>query len=229
MKSAAMSDKYPIKLSTDFDNPEEWRTYVRKTVPSENVAYVLEFGRTTRYLRFYEMRNEPFPAEFSEALSRIEQVDDPDRTAELAALNQRIMLHMIQFLRDAVPGDGETIIEASPRERIEELFEYLGRRNQYFVIWRKYENLPSAPEHPSWEEFVYRELTAISGPDVEFTLMMPQLGALLGHFRDQDLPVPEHHLERISFLHNLRAQERNLQLRLLMRGLMEVIGSCTSA
>jgi hypothetical protein len=229
MKGVAMSDKYSIKPSTDFENPEDWRAHVREMAPPEEVAYVLEFGQTTRYIRFYEIRKHPFPSEFSEELSHIAQLDDPARTVRLRALNQEIMLHMIQFLREAAPGDDGTVIEESSRERIEDLFKYLGRKNRYFAVWRKYESLQCGPERPDWEEFVYRELSAISGPDVEFTLMMPQLGSLLVHFRDKNLPIPEHHLERISFLHNLRAAERNLQVRLLMRGLMGAIDTCTSA
>src|SRR5580698_2318014 len=104
-EEGCMSNKNSIKSPTDFENPEDWRAHVREMAPPEEVAYILELGQTTRYIRFYELRNQAFPSKFSEELSHISQLDDPERMVRLRALNQGIMLHMIQFLRENTPGD----------------------------------------------------------------------------------------------------------------------------
>ena len=218
------------KCPADFSGPVEWRTYVAETFPPEERKYALVSGRTTMFLRFYELRKQPFPAEFNLGLDRLKQLPDQAKTDALEALNGRIFAHMIQFLAEAAPQGSGTIIEASPRETVTELIEYIGKKNPWFALWVRYSNQESGLNSAgNWEEYVHQELNSAEEQEIQFTLLMGQMGRLLDHFRNRNLALPPHYFQRIWFLHNIRGAERNPQARALVHGLLEAMASCTSA
>jgi hypothetical protein len=229
-----MADKIPLKSPTDFADPKDWRAYIRETVPPEEVNYTLAFGRTTLFIRFYEGRGLSFSDEFRAELNRIEDIREPERTAQLEALNGRIFTAMTQLLlgtseaaNSATPTSAEP---TSPRETVENLFDYLAKKNPSFALWTHYtKHIQLIPDAPTWEEFVAKEFNGADDREAEFTLLMGQLGKILVIFRDRNLVLPALHLERIQFLHHLRGPERNQQARAIVQDLLEVITPCASA
>jgi hypothetical protein len=224
-----MTDKHSLKMPTDFPDPKEWRAYVRATVPTEDVDFTLAFGRTALFLRFYEVRGEQFPEEFRAELTRIDGLGDPERTEFLVALNDRILAAMTQLLvtpaASSASGESE-----NPQELIGNLLDNLARKNPFFTLWTHYSKyVQQQPEAPCWEEYVANECKDGADGEIEFTLLMGDLGKLLALFRNRNLALPPHYFERISFLHHLRGPERNLQARAVVQGLLEVIASCASA
>ena len=91
-----MTEKLPLKSSTDFPNNEAWRAYVRQNVPQTDVDYVLAWGRATYFIKFYETRKQPFPESFQTELLAIERLSEPERAATLEGLNNRILADMGQ-------------------------------------------------------------------------------------------------------------------------------------
>jgi hypothetical protein len=220
-----MTEKHSLKMPTDFSDPKEWRAYVRATVPPEDVDFTLAYGRTMLFLRFYEVRGERFPEEFRAELTRIDGLSDPVRTASLVKLNDRILSATTQFLttRAASSLGNET---KAPSE----LIDNLARNNPCFALWTHYSNfVQQQPDAPCWEEYVANECKDGADGEMEFTLLMGDLGKFLALFRDRNLALPPLYFERISFLHHLRGPERNLQARAVVQGLLEVIASCASA
>jgi hypothetical protein len=229
-----MADKTQLKLPTDFSDPKDWRAYVRATVPPDHVDYALAFGRTTLFIRFYEMRGQDLPEQFREELNRIEGLGNPQRTQALEALNGRILAAMTQLLfiaaQTEIPEIGESAVATSPRDEIEELLDHLGNKNTWFALWVDYtRRIEGCPDVLSWVEFVHQALKTTTSDDAEFTLLMGQLGKLLLHYRDRNRALPPLYFERISFLHHLRGAERNLQACAVVQGLVEAMGSCASA
>ncbi|MGA7829799.1 MAG: hypothetical protein WCA21_02430 [Terracidiphilus sp.] len=229
-----MADKIPLKSPTDFSDPKDWRAYIRETVPPNEVDYTLAFGRTTLFIRFYEGRGLSFPDEFRTELNRIKDIREPERTALLEALNGRIFAAMTQFLLGtSEAANSETVASAeltSLRETVEHLLDYLTKKNPSFALWTHYtKQIRQTPDAPTWEEFVAKEFSGADDPEVEFTLLMGQLGKILVIFRDRNLVLPALHLERIQFLHHLRGPERNQQARAIVQDLLEVIAPCASA
>ena len=229
-----MADKIPLKSPTDFADPKDWRAYIRETVPPNEVDYTLAFGRTTLFIRFYEGRGLNFPDEFSAELNRIEDIREPERTALLEALNGRIFAAMTQLLLGTSEAANSAIVaSAEPtnsRETIENLLDYLAKKNASFALWTHYlKQIQQAPDAPTWEEFVAKEFNGGDGPEAEFTLLMDRLGKILVIFRDRNLVLPALDLERIQFLHHLRGPERNQQARAIVQSLLEVITPCASA
>jgi hypothetical protein len=224
-----MTNMQTLKLPTDFSDPKEWRAYVRATVQPEDVEFTLAYGRTALFLRFYEVRGERFPEEFRAELTRIDGLSDPARTEFLVALNDRILTAMTQFLAaPAVSSTGNEV--GNPRELIDRLLDNLARNNSCFARWTHYSKfVQQQPEAPCWEEYVANECKEGAKDEIEFTLLMGDLGKLLTLFRDRNLALPPLYFERISFLHHLRGPERNLQARAVVQGLLEVIASCASA
>ena len=224
-----MTEKHSLKMPTDFSDPKEWRAYVRATVPPEDVDFTLAYGRTMLFLRFYKVRGERFPEEFRAELTRIDGLSDPVRTASLVKLNDRILSATTQFLttRAASSLGNET---KAPRELIDKLLDNLVRNNPRFALWAHYSKLVlQQNEAPCWEEYVANECKDGAEGEIEFTLLMGDLGKLLALFRDRNLLLPPLCFERISFLHHLHGPERNLQARAVVQGLLEVIASCASA
>jgi hypothetical protein len=220
-----MTDKHSLKLPTEFYDPREWRAYVRATVPPEDVDFALAYGRTALFLRFYEVRGERFPEEFRAELTRIDGLSDPVRTESLVALNERILASMTQLLvnRTAPSAFDES---RTPHE----LIDNLAQNNPFFVLWAQYSKfVQQQPDALCWEEYVANECKDGVEGEIEFTLLMGDLGKLLAIFRDRYLALPPLYFERIRFLHQLRGPERNLQARSVVQGLLEVIASCASA
>ena len=224
-----MTEKHSLKLSTDFSDPKEWRAYVRATVPPEDVEFTLAYGRTTLFLRFYEVRGERFPEEFRAELTRIDGLSDPVRIASLVALNDRILAATTQLL--VTPAAPSTFDEAGTRgELIDNLLDNLVRNNPCFALWTHHSKFVQQQfEAPCWEDYVANECKDGAEGEIEFTLLMGDLGKLLALFRDRNLALPPLYFERIAFLHHLRGPERNLQARAVVQGLLEVIASCASA
>jgi hypothetical protein len=224
-----MTDKHSLKLPTDFSDPKEWRAYVRATVQPEDVDFALAYGRTALFLRFYEVRRERFPEEFCAELTRIDGLRDPVRTESLVALNDRILAAMTQLL--VTPPASDAGNEAgTPRELIDRLLDNLARKNPGFALWTDYSKyVQRQPDASCWEDYVASECMDEAEGEMEFTLLMGDLGKLLALFRDRNLALPPLYFERISFLHRLRGPERNLQARAVVKGLLEVIASCASA
>jgi hypothetical protein len=220
-----MTDKHSLKLPTEFYDPREWRAYVRATVPPEDVDFTLAYGRTALFLRFYEVRGERFPEEFRAELTRIDGLSDPVRTESLVALNERILASMTQLLvnRTAPSAFDES---RTPHE----LIDNLARANPGFALWTHYSKcVQQQPDSPCWEEYVANECADAVEGEIEFTLLMGDLGKLLALFRDRNLALPPLYFERIAFLHHLHGPESNLQARAVVQGLLEVIASCASA
>ena len=229
----AMTQRVSLKSPNDFASNEEWRAYARHNFPEEEVNYVLAWGRTQRFIKFYETRKQPFPERFATELHSIEHLSEPKRTAELEALNNRILADMWQFLLVAAPpkaDQGESIFPTTSREIVEELLTHLRARNPYFAIWTYYaDNLERSEGSISWREFAARQLGEDSGSEMEFTLRMGELGKLLQRYRDAELALPPRAFYLIWFLHNAKEKERNLQARLLVQQLLEAMTPCASA
>lgn len=228
-----MTEKLPLKSSTDFPNNEAWRAYVRQKVPKADVDYVLACGRTTYFVKFYETRKQPFPKSFQTELVAIGQLSEPERTATLEGLNNRILADMGQFLFTAArakPEKSESVLPTTPSEIVEDLLAHLRRRNPYFAIWAHYtEDIERSGDAPAWEEFAAREMRQDSGDELMFTLRMAELGKLLHRYRDGGLPLPPRTYFQICLLHNVQGKERNLQARVLVQQLLEAMTSCASA
>lgn len=219
-----------FKSSTDFPSIEDWREHVKVTVAHEAEAYTLAFGRTTLFRRFYELRNRVFPSAFQRELDRVSVLEDPERTKTLEALNGRIFADMISFLKEAVPLESESVIDETPREEVQRLLEYIGRTNPAFAVWVEYKSRSGAnADATGWKDYVHQLLAGASDTNVEFTLLMSQLGELLHRYRDSNRALPHLHFQRIWFLHYIRTADRNLQARAIVQGLLEAVDSCTFA
>jgi len=229
-----MDRKPQLKSPTDFSHPDEWRQYVRQTVSPEEVGYTLAFGRTIMFARFYEARNQPFPDRFLSEMAAIGQLRDPERTEALEALNDRIFADMTQSLlaaaRPEVSERVEIATPVSPCELIDELAAYLTKENPYYALWIRYTSPVSEPNSElAWEEFVAQELGDGTNEEIEFALLVGQLGKLLTYFRHRNLPLPPHFSGRVWFLHYLPGAERNAHARALVQELAEATESCTCA
>jgi hypothetical protein len=229
-----MGDEIQLKSPTDFADPKDWRAYIRATVPPENVDYTLAFGRTTLFIRFFEVRGSSFPDEFRAELKGIEKLRNPERTASLEVLNGKILTAMTQLLLIASEGASSasttSAMAISPRETVASLLDYLTKNNPSFALWIHYTNqIQKTQDAPTWEGFVKKEFHGADDPDVEFTLLMGQLGKILVIFRDRNLALSALHPERTRFLHLLHGPERELQARAVVHGLVEALQSCASA
>lgn len=222
-----------MKSPTEFVDSNEWREYVIRTVPAEDVAYALAFGRTILFARFYEVRNQTFPLRFCAELAGIVSLQEPERTSSLEELNDRIFANMTRFLAASVPpkpAEVENMLPVAEGELIDALVDYLARENPYFGLWARYiEQAKGRTGGLSWQEFVTNRLTLSTEDEIEFALLMGQLGNLLHQFRAHNLALPPHHFSRIWFLHYLRGAERNAQTRALVLDLVEAVAPCASA
>jgi hypothetical protein len=228
-----MREQSGMKSPTEFIDPNEWREYVCRTVPVEDVAYVHAFGRTVLFARFYEIRNQTFPLRFYSELAGIVSLQEPERARSLEELNDRIFADMTRFLAMSIPpkpADVENMLPIAEGKLIESLLDYLAKENPYFGLWADYiEQVNQRKGSLAWQEFVTNRLTPSAEDEIEFTLLMGQLGDLLRQFRTQNLPLPRHHFSRIWFLHYLRGAERIAQTRALVQDLVEAMQPCASA
>ena len=223
---------HELKSPIDFSNHEDWEQYVLETVAAEEVAYALELGRTRRFLRFYELRDKKFPMKFTNELDRVQSLAEPDRTEQLRILNGKIFVEMTEFLMEAAPDQNTVVIEESPCQEIQRLLDYIGKTNPWFALWVAYRDRPTELSDLAWDDCVRQALKEGPDCDVEFALLMSQLGELLHLYRNNNRALPRLFFQRIWFLHFYRSNrnaERNIQARSLVQGLLEAVDSCAFA
>jgi hypothetical protein len=223
----------PLKSPTDFEDIRQWRTYVRANASAEETDYILARGRTALYLRFYSLRNHAAPAPFLEQLRQLDERNNPEDALELEALNARIFADMTEFLFAQLPQrftKTESVVPTTPAEIAQELLEHLEQANPFFATWARYEvHGHRANCALSWHDFAARESSSLTKEDLEFTLMMGQLGPLLQHYAHRDRPLPPRTRYAIWFLHYVEQPVRNAQTRALLATLLEALESCGSA
>ncbi len=233
----AMTNKLKIKSSRDFADPAEWREYVRAFVPDEDVNYVLTFERTQLFLCFYRLRGMKPPVEVKMELDRIARLNEPERTEAIEAFNDLLLATATMQLMSECKSSGVSVDhsdnQSDPRDKIDTLLDHLGRTSPCFRFWRHYIGSADSAERRPWEEFIAtfhsRDLSKSAKRDGEYAVLIGQLGQLLTHYRDNNLPLPPLLFERIWFLNWLRGPQRNLQARAVVQGLIEAMKPCASA
>ena len=98
-----MHHQLRMKSAADFTDVNEWREYIERTVPRDEVAYMLAFGRTILFARFYEVRNLAFPERFRGQLLKVVSLQEPERTKGLETLNDQIFADVTALLCRAAP------------------------------------------------------------------------------------------------------------------------------
>jgi hypothetical protein len=228
-----MHDKASTKSPADFINPDEWRQYVERTVPPEEVRYTLAFGRTILFARFYEVRSLGFPYRFLSDLAKLVSLREPGRTRALEALNDRIFAETTRLLCTTAQIHSQGSAECGDvdsRRLIDDLITFLANESGYLRTWMDYSE--RGLEHAnteSWEESVGVSVGATEEQEIEFAALMAQMCRLLLHFRDQNLALPVHTFSRTWFLHCLRGAERNAHARAVVQELTEALHPCACA
>jgi hypothetical protein len=233
----AMTNKLKIKSSRDFADPAEWREYVRAFVPDEDVNYVLAFERTQLFLCFYRLRGMKPPVEVKMELDRIAKLNEPERTEALEAFNDLLLATATMQLMSECKSSGVSADHSDnqidPREQIDTLLDHLGRTSPYYRYWRDYTGSADCAGRLPWGDLVTTihslDPSKSAKRDGEYAVLIGQLGQLLAHFRDNNLPLPPLLFERIWFLNWLRGPQRNLQARAVLQGLTEAMKPCASA
>jgi hypothetical protein len=217
----------------NFSNHDEWLAYVRSEIPGAEQPYELAMGRAELLRSFYQIRRLEFPSQFAVELERIDKLHDPERTAALEALNDRIFQsltkHLIECARPTNAGN-DVQEPVSPQAQIDQLLSHLAQRNPYFARWVEYKN--DVADHEiveKWDEYLHQTLGAESADEAAFAHSMVELDKLLGIFRDRNLALPSLGFERIWFLHYLRGPERMVQTRAVLGILTAELVPCTSA
>jgi hypothetical protein len=228
-----MHDQLQMKSPADFTDLNEWRDYIERTVPRDEAAYVLAFGRTILFARFYEVRKLAFPERFCAQLLNVVSLQEPIRTQGLEALNDQIFADMTELLCAAARTRSRQcadVVDAHPRRVVDDLIKFLAQENPYFRAWVHYaERSVEHRKGKSWEEFAIESLGIASEQHVKFALLMAQLGRLLVHFRAHNLPLPVDTVSRSWFLHYLHGAERNAQARAVVQALTETLHPCACA
>jgi hypothetical protein len=219
-----------IKSRLEFSSAEAWRAYVRTSVPAPARPFVFAFGQTTLYRRFYELREQAFPIEFSAELKRIEGLDEPQRAAALEELNGRIFVDMTRFQMNAASRKGVPASSETFPEGLEKLLVYLENENEAFALWLRYVRATSHQQRlPGWEDYARTLLADTTEIDLEFVLMMRQLGELLDQFKIQRLVLSSRLFQRIRAIHLEPAGDARVFLtRILLQELLEALIPCTS-
>lgn len=223
-----MSTMTPVS----FNSHDEWLAYVRNEIPVAEQAYELAIGRTQLFRSFYRIRQLEFPGQFAVELERIDKLHDPERTAALEALNDRIFQSLTKHLFEcARPTNARCEAKApvSLQAQIDQLLSHLAQRNPYFARWIEYKK--GVADHEiveKWDEYLLQTLGAESADEIAFAHTMVELDKLLGIFRDRNLPLPSLGFERIWFLHYLRGPERMAQTRAVLEMLTAELAPCTS-
>jgi hypothetical protein len=223
----------PLKSPTDFEDIRQWRAHVRANASAEEMDYILARGRTTLYLRFYSLRNHAVPEPFLEQLRQLDERNNPENALELEALNARIFADMTAFLFSQLPqrpNEAESVVPTTSGEIAQELLEHLEQANPFFATWAQHERDKQRTNCSlPWNEFAARENSSSTKEDLEFTLLMGQLGPLLQHYAHRDRPLPPRIRYAIWFLHYVEHPVRNAQTRALLATLLEALESCGSA
>jgi hypothetical protein len=222
----------PTRSRTDFNNQDEWISYVRDCVPVAEREYVLACGRTELFKSFYEVRRQEFPAEYIQELRRIQTLSEPHRTDSLERLNERIFASLTELLfHEAQPKQVESasVVPVSPKEQVQELLNHMTDKNPYFALWVDYKRgLAENLDTEDWDQYLEQELGPAEEDEIAFTKAMVDLERLLLYFRDLNVPLPRYFFERAWFLHYLRGPERMLQTTALLNTLIAETGKCTS-
>ena len=203
---------------SDFKDHADWIAYVRRFVPESEQAYTLANGRNELFTRLYRARKQTFPSEFEQERQRIETLTEPTRATALDELNEQIFADLTRrmFALARVEASEIDLFPApTPRQTIEELLQYLLRKNPYFARWM--------------EQDVSGDSGLTEPNDAEFASAMADLDKLLTLFWDRDQALPPLTFERVWFLHYLREPERMLQTRAVLNMLTAEIAPCTSA
>jgi hypothetical protein len=223
----------PVRRRTDFDNQDEWISYVRDLVPVVEREYVLACDRTELFKSFYEVRRQEFPAEYTQELERIQTLSEPYRTDSLERLNERIFAGLTELLfKKAQPKEFEraALAPVSPKEQVQELLNHLAEKNPYFALSVDYKRaLAEASDTNDWDIYLWQELGPEHEDAIAFTKAIADLDKLFLYFRDRNVPLPRYFFERAWFLHYLRGPERMLQTRALLNTLATEAGECTYA
>jgi hypothetical protein len=223
----------PVRRRTDFDNQDEWISYVRDFVPVVEREYVLACGRTELFKSFYEVWRHEFPAEYTQELGRIQPLSEPYRTDSLERLNERIFAGLTELLfQKPQPKEFESaaLAPVSPKQQVQELLNHLAEKNPYFALWVDYKRgLAEKSDTNDWDIYLWQELGPEDEDDIAFTKAMADLDKLLLYYRDRNVPLPRYFFERAWFLHYLRGPERMLQTRAVLNTLATETGECTSA
>ena len=223
----------PTRRRTDFDNQEEWTSYVRDCIPVVEREYVLACGRTELFKSFYEVRRHEFPDEYIQELGRIHTLAEPHRTDSLERLNERIFASLTELLfHESQPKriEAAALAPVSPKEQVQELLNHLAEKNPYFALWVDYKRgLAENLDTKDWDQYLRQEFGPADEDDIAFTKAMADLDKLLLYFRDRNVPLPRYFFERAWFLHYLRGPERMLQTRALLNTIATETGECTSA
>jgi hypothetical protein len=216
-----------------FNSHDEWLAYVRNEIPGAEQPYELAVGRTELFRSFYRIRRLEFPSQFAVELERIDKLHDPERTAALEPLNDRIFRsltkHLIECARPTNAGN-DVQEQVSAQAQIDQLLSHLAQRNPYFARWIEYKN--GVADHQmvkKWGEYLLQTLGAESAEEVAFAHAMVELDKLLGIFRDKNLTLPSLGFERIWFLHSLPDPGRMAQTRAVLAMLTAELAPCTSA
>lgn len=223
----------PRKSRSDFDSHDAWLAYVATEVPASDRPYARASGRTELFRRLYQSLGAPFPSRFQEEFERTTIRPEPERTAALGTLNDAIFGHLTAHLIErAQRGNHKNVLQevVSPREQIQDLLHHLAHNNPAFALWIAYKK--GVDDHritEDWSEYLVRKLGAGNTADIAFSQAMAELDALLHHFHDKCLRLPDLSFERIWFLNLLRVPERMAQTRAVLGTLTAELAACTSA
>jgi hypothetical protein len=220
------------KTRSEFSTHDEWLAYVDLYVPTVERANALAAGRIELLKLFYELRNWPFPSEFSMELNRIHDRGELESSADLELLNEQILKNLTVLLfnhshANASP-EAPIVVRSTPEPALE-LRGYITNANPYFRLWMDFKNQMLTPDAPGWDEYLAQNLGPRSAEEIEFSCAMAELDKLLEFFQRADIALPKFSFERLWFLHHLRAPERMLQTRSVLTLLTAEIEACTSA
>ena len=222
-----------VKPRVDFNDHEQWTTYVRREVPVEEQSYVLALGRTELFRRFYEVRGRAFPEAFRRELEQIGSLIDPGRTEALVSLNERIFQSLTGLLfAEARPAltQADAAEGASEGERVEHVLDELSARNPYFALCTGYRQASGDRINAAeWDRYLRGKLGHHAEDEICFARAMMEMDTLLHYFRDRNLRLPRLFRDRVWFLHYLPEPERSVQTRAILSTLATEIEACTSA
>lgn len=214
----------------EFSSTEEWVRYVQNDVPSQDRAYVTEFGFTVLYLRFYEIRGLPVPRDVRELIEQTHALPNPARVTQLKSVNARLFNGMNQALLASLPLAARLATDSHSGVTVPFLVDCLERENESYALWCDYKRVRAKSSGlPSWEQYVHALLDDEAHADIEFALAMGTLGELLRQLQAQRQTVPSPLAKRIRVLHRERkGRERDLATRILLQELLEVLTPCSS-
>ena len=179
------------------------------------------------------MQGQEFPAPIATEFERMDDMQEPERTAALETLNKSILANLTQLLADqSRPSQSasDPLARRSSREQIQQLRSHLALKNPYFALWTVYKNGERGQlTAVDWHQFLLQQLGTECIEEIEFTLAMAELDKLLTLFHDENRELPILSFERIWFLHPLRGPERMLQTCAVLGMLAAELATCTSA